>query len=87
LDALWTFLAKQEARRTPLEKLAALAGDAWVWSACSPADKLVLAWGVGKRPLSAARPLVAQRQSATAGHIPFFPSDALPPYADALLEV
>src|SRR5215468_8457245 len=47
LDELWTFIAKKEARLTPLEKLAAIAGDAWVWIAFSPADKLVLAWVVG----------------------------------------
>jgi hypothetical protein len=42
LEELWTFIAKKEARLTPLEKLAAIAGDAWVWIAFSPADKLVL---------------------------------------------
>jgi IS1 family transposase len=87
LDELWTFIAKKEARLTPLEKLAAIAGDAWVWIAFSPADKLVLAWVVGKRTLCSARQLVAQLQSATDGHIPFFTSDALPHYAEALLEV
>ena len=87
LDELWTFIAKKEAHLTPLEKLAAIAGDAWVWIAFSPADKLVLAWVVGKRTLCSARQLVAQLQSATDGHIPFFTSDALPHYAEALLEV
>ena len=87
LDELWTFIAKKEARLTSLEKLAAIAGDAWVWIAFSPVDKLVLAWVVGKRTLCAARQLVAQLKSATDDHIPFFTSDALPHYADALLEV
>src|SRR2546426_10846993 len=87
LDELWTFMAKKEARVTSLEKLAAIAGDAWVWIAFSPVDKLVLAWVVGKRTLCAARQLVAQLKSATDDHIPFFTSDALPHYADALLEV
>src|SRR5215467_9440894 len=87
LDELWTFIAKKEARLTPLEKLAAIAGDAWVWIAFSPVDKLVLAWVVGKRTLCAVRQLVAQLQSATDGPIPFFTSDALPHYADALLDV
>ena len=62
LDELWTFIAKKEARLTPLEKLAAIAGDAWVWIAFSPVDKLVLAWVVGKRTLCAARQLVSQLQ-------------------------
>jgi IS1 family transposase/transposase-like protein len=87
LDELWTFIAKKEARLTSLEKLAAIAGDAWVWIAFSPVNKLVLAWVVGKRTLCAARQLVAQLKSATDDHIPFFTSDALPHYAEALLEV
>jgi len=87
LDELWTFIAKKEARLTSLEKLAAIAGDAWVWIAFSPVNKLVLAWVVGKRTLCAARQLVAQFKSATDGHIPFFTSDALPHYAEALLDV
>jgi IS1 family transposase len=87
LDELWTFIAKKEARLTPLEKLAASAGDAWVWIAFSPVDKLVLAWVVGKRTLCAARQLVSQLKSATDGHLPFFTSDALPHYAEALLDV
>ena len=87
LDELWTFIAKKEARLTPLEKLAAIAGDAWVWIAFSPVYKLVPAWVVGKRTLRHARRLLFQLKSATDGHIPFFTSDALPHYADALLEV
>jgi len=43
MDELWTFIAKKEARLTSLEKLAAIAGDAWVWIAFSPVDTLVLA--------------------------------------------
>ena len=39
LDELWTFIAKKEARLTPLEKLAAIVGDAWVWIAFSPVHK------------------------------------------------
>jgi hypothetical protein len=74
LDELWPFMAKQEARLTPLEKLAAIAGDAWVWIAFSPVAKLGLAWGVGQRTLCAARQLVAQLQSATDGHLPCFTS-------------
>ena len=87
LDELWTFVAKKEARLTPLEKLATLYGDAWVWIAFSPVDKLVPAWVVGKRTLRDARRLVLRLQAATDGHVPFFTSDALPHYADALLEV
>src|SRR5262249_52806688 len=87
LDELWTFVAKKEAHLTPLEKLATIYGDAWVWIAFSPVYKLVPAWGVGKRTLRDARRLVLRLQAATDGHVPFFTSDALPHYADALLEV
>jgi len=87
LDELWTFVAKKEAHLTPLEKLATIYGDAWVWIAFSPVYKLVPAWVVGKRTLGDARRLVLRLQAATDGHVPFFTSDALPHYADALLEV
>ena len=87
LDELWTFVAKKEAHLTPLEKLATIYGDALVWIAFSPVCKLVPAWVVGKRTLRDARRLVSRLQAATDGHIPFFTSDALPHYADALLEV
>ena len=87
LDELWTFIYKKEAHLTPLEKLAEVYGDAWVWIAFSPVCKLVPAWVVGKRTLLHARRLVFRLKSATDGHIPFFTSDELPHYADALLEV
>jgi IS1 family transposase len=87
LDELWTFIYKKEAQLTPLEKLAEVYGDAWVWIAFSPVYKLVPAWVVGKRTLRYARQLVFRLKSATDGHIPFFTSDELPHYADALLEV
>lgn len=86
LDELWTFIYKKEDRLTPLEKLAEVYGEAWVWIAFSPVYKLVPAWVVGKRTLSYARRLVFRLKSATDEHIPFFTSDELPHYADALLE-
>ena len=87
LDELWTFIYKKEAHLTPLEHLQEIYGDAWVWIAFSPVCKLVPAWVVGKRTLSHARRLVYRLKSATNGQIPFFTSDELPHYADALLEV
>lgn len=87
LDELWTFIYKKEAQLTALEKLQQVYGDAWVWIAFSPVYKLVPAWVVGKRTLAYARKLVFRLKSATDGHIPFFTSDELPHYADALLEV
>ena len=87
LDELWTFIYKKEAQLTPLERLAEVYGDAWVWIAFSPVCKLVPAWVVGKRTLPHARRLVFRLKSAMDGHIPFFTSDELPHYAEALLEV
>jgi IS1 family transposase/transposase-like protein len=87
LDELWTFIYKKEAHLTLWEKWAEVYGDAWVWIAFSPVCKLIPAWVVGKRTLPHARRLVFRLKSATDGHIPFFTSDELPHYADALLEV
>ena len=87
LDELWTFIYKKEKQLTALEKLAEVYGDAWVWIAFSPVCKLVPAWVVGKRTLPHARRLVFRLKSASDGQIPFFTSDELPHYADALLEV
>lgn len=87
LDELWTFIHKKEGHLTPLEKRAEVYGDAWVWIAFSPVYKVVPAWVVGKRTLRYARRLLFRLKSATDGYIPFFTSDDLPHYANALLEV
>jgi IS1 family transposase len=87
LDELWTFIYKKEEQLTPLDELLGIYGDAWVWIAFSPVCKLVPAWVVGKRTLPNARQLVFRLKSATDEHIPFFTSDELPHYADALLDV
>jgi IS1 family transposase len=80
LDELWTFIYKKEEHLDPLEQLRGLYGDTCVF-------KLVPAWVVGKRTLHDARRLVFRLKSTTGGHIPFFTSDELPHYADALLDV
>ena len=87
LDEWWTFIHKKEAYLSALEQLAEISGDAWVWIAFSPVYNLVPAWVVGKRTLRYARRLLFQLKSATDGYIPFFTREALPHYADALLEV
>jgi IS1 family transposase len=86
LDELWTFVYKKEDQLDPVERLLSVYGDAWVWIAFSPVFKLVPAWLVGKRTRRDARKLVFRLKSATDGHIPFFTSDELPHYADALLD-
>ena len=86
LDELWTFIYKKEDHLTPLEQLLGVYGDTWIWIAFSPVFKLVPAWVIGKRTLRDARRLIFRLKSATDGHIPFFTSDDLPHYADALLD-
>ncbi len=86
LDELWTFVYKKEDQLDPVERLLGVYGDAWVWIAFSPICKLVPAWVVGKRSLHNARKLVFRLKSATDEHIPFFTSDELPHYAEALLD-
>ena len=71
-------VCRQADHLTPLEQLATVSGDVWVWIAFSPVCKLVPAWVVGQRTLCHARRLVFQLKSATDGHMPFFTSDALP---------
>jgi IS1 family transposase len=87
LDELWTFVYKKEDQLEPIEQLLNVYGDAWVWIAFSPVFKIVPAWLVGKRTLRDARKLVFRLKTATDEHIPFFTSDELPHYADALLDV
>jgi hypothetical protein len=48
-DEWWTWVAKKEDHLTPLEPLATVDGDAWVWIAVSPVCTRVPAWGVGQR--------------------------------------
>ena len=87
LDELWTFVYKKEKHLTVLEKLARHYGDAWIWTAFDPIRKLVPAWWVGKRTLSDAKKFIKSLKSKHDSHLPFFTSDDLPHYADALLEI
>lgn len=44
LDELWTFVYKKEEHLDPIEQLAGLYGEAWIWIAFTPVWKLVPAW-------------------------------------------
>lgn len=91
LDELWTFVhtfvRKKEAHLTPLEQMLNLYGDTWVWIAFAPMSKLVPVWVAGKRTLTESKTLVKCLKNRLDEHIPFFTSDDLPHYADALLDV
>ena len=87
LDELWTFVRKKEAQLTPLEQMLSVYGDTWIWIAFAPLSKIVPVWVAGRRTLRMGRQLVKGLKNRLDAHIPFFTSDDLPHYADALLEV
>ena len=85
LDELWSFVRKKETHLTPAEKVLALYGDAWVWIAFAVSWRLVTAFVVGKRCQENADLLIERLQVVSCGFIPFFISDQLPAYPQALL--
>src|SRR5438128_8526762 len=87
VDELWSFVRKKEAHLTVAEKVLALYGDAWVWIAFAPVWRLVAAFVVGKRHQASANVLLERLHAVSCGYIPFFTSDQLPHYAQALLQV
>ena len=78
---------KKEKNLTPIEKILAHYGDAWVWVGFDPITKIVPAFVVGKRTKANAYRLVEKLYRATDGAIPLFTSDELHHYRDALLRV
>lgn len=86
LDELWTFVYKKEAHLTAVEKLARRYGDTWIWTAFDPVPKLVPTWRVGKRTWTDAKQFIKALKLRWDSHIPFFTSDDLPHYANALLD-
>jgi len=78
---------KKEKNLTPLEKILAHYGDAWVWLGFDPISKLLPAFVVGKRTKANAYRLVEKIHRASDGAIPLFTSDELRHYRDALLRV
>ena len=101
LDELWTFVLKKEDQLTPIEQMLNLYGDTWVWKvalrgaiAFAPVSKLVPAWPLegplwvaGKRTLKDGKKLIKCLKNRLDTNIPFFTSDDLPHYANALLDV
>lgn len=85
LDELWSFVHTKESHRLTAKLLCESYGDAWVWVAFAPAWRLVVAFVVGKRTQENAHRLLRRVVAVTDAHIPFFTSDQLPAYAEALL--
>ena len=86
LDELWTFVQKKEYHLEPIEQVLGVYGDAWIWVAFAPHCKLVVTWMVGKRTVAEAKRLIKCLKMRLDGQIPFFTSDQLPHYAEALLD-
>jgi IS1 family transposase/transposase-like protein len=85
LDELWSFVHTKESH-LPFAKIYSESyGDAWVWLAFAPVSRLVLAFVIGKRVQENANLLLDRVKDVTDAHIPFFTSDQLPEYDDALL--
>jgi IS1 family transposase len=85
LDELWSFVHTKEAHVPYAKIYYETYGDAWVWLAFAPVWRLIVAFVVGKRTQESADLLLDRVHYVTDDHIPFFTSDQLPEYADALL--
>jgi len=84
-DAWWSFVRQKEAPRTVAENVRARSGEAWGWSACAPAWRLVAAFVGGKRAQEHGNMLRKRLQAVSCGSMPFFPRDPRPHEAHALL--
>lgn len=85
LDALWGFVHTQQ-HHLPLARLDdATSGEAWVWGAVAPVWRRVLAFVIGKRTQQSADLLLDRVLHVTDTPMPFFTSDQLPEYRQALL--
>ena len=88
LDELWTFVHKKQRRLSEQEKEYTEWGDAWIWTAFDPIHKLVPAMLIGKRTEEEAKGLLRQlRARLVEGVLPFFTSDSLAHYVEAILHV
>jgi IS1 family transposase len=67
--------------------LAARYGDQWVWIGFDPIHKVVIQFVVGRHNQKNANKLVAGIRDRSDGQLPFFTSDELKHYDDALLSV
>lgn len=85
LDELWSFVHTKEDHLLTAKRLCESYGDAWVWVAFAPTGRLVVAFVVGKRTEENAHLLLQRVVAVTDAHIPFFTSDQLPAYEEALL--
>jgi len=87
IDELWSFIMKKEKNLSPLEKTLGIFGDQWIWVSIDAVHKIIPFYVVGRHTLKNAIALLKGLKRVTDGHIPFFTSDELPHYPQALLRV
>ena len=79
-------LLKKQKNLTELEFLEGQLGDAWIWIAFDPVNKVIVAFTIGKRTLQKARELLHTLRGRVSETIPYFTSDELDHYTSAILE-
>lgn len=79
-------LLKKQKNLTELEYIEGELGDAWIWIAFDPVNKVVVAFTVGKRKLPKAKKLLHMVRARFPENIPYFTSDELEHYTSAILE-
>lgn len=87
LDEMWSFIGKKEKNLDHVEKLQKILGDAWIWIAFDPVNKITLAYNIGKRTYPYAISLIEDVKRVTKRMPDLFSSDQLDQYAKALLQV
>ncbi len=86
LDEMWSFIYKKEKNLTEFEKLQSEYGDTWIWIAFDPVNKILIADEMGSRTqLKAYELLKNVKTRIKQGMIPFFTSDNLNYYENAIL--
>ena len=78
------FYKKKQKNLTTLEYLEGIVGDAWLWIAFDPVNKVVVAFTIGKRTLSKAEDLLHEVRDCTSNATPYFTSDELEHYVTAI---
>lgn len=87
IDELWSFVTKKEKNLTPLDRVAGIFGDQWIWTSIDAKYKIIPFFVIGKHTLVNAIALIQGLKDVSDNHIPFFTSDQLPHYPEALLRV
>jgi IS1 family transposase/transposase-like protein len=84
LDELWSFVHTKERHLETAKRCCETYGDAWIWVACAPVWRCVLAFVVGQRTQTEANRLLERVVHVTDAHTPFVTSDQLAEYRTAL---